>query len=108
MSDVETWLEAEHEYQLKQVAGALADAMISQESPLVVAGPDLFKMAERMVATGVRHGSDWASATDASVIPQWVTKGLEAQSEEVPSITSVGALPVSGVAKAVSWSELSL
>ncbi len=109
MSDgVEEWLVAEREYQKKQVAGALADAMLSQKSPMVVAGPDLFAMAERMVTTGVRHGTDWAAVDDASVIPQWVTKGIEEHSVETPTVVSEGALPEEGVAKVVSWAELSL
>lgn len=109
MSDVNIWLEAEHEYQKKQVAGALADAMLAQEMPMVVPGPVLFEMAERMLSTGVRHGGDWASVTDGSVVPQWVTKGLEENAKaEVAPIVSAGALPVSGVAKAVSWKDLKL
>lgn len=108
MSDVDEWLNAEREYQKKQVAGALADAMLSQQSPLVVAGPDLFAMAERMVSTGVRHGTDWVSVDDATVIPQWVTKGLEDQAVETPLVVSEGALPEEGVAQVVSWQELSL
>ena len=108
VSDVDEWLTAEREYQKKQVAGALADAMLSQQSPLVVAGPDLMAMADRMVATGVRHGSDWVSVEDAAVIPQWVTKGLEDHAVEPPVIVSEGALPVEGVAKVMSFSELRL
>lgn len=106
--DVSVWLEAEHEYQLKQVAGAVADALLSQQAPVVVPGPVLFSIAERMVSTGVRHGSDWVSVDDAAVVPQWVSKGMEVEQSEVPVIESVGALPESGVAKAVSWSELKL
>jgi len=108
MDDTTAWLDAEKDYQRKQVAGALADAMLAQEVPMVVPGPTLFEMADRMVSTGVRHGTDWVSIDDAAVVPQWVTKGLEAEAEETPVVVSEGALPEEGVAKAVSWRELSI
>ena len=102
--DVTAWLSAEKEYQSKQVAGALADALLAQQTPIVVPAPTLFAMADRMVSTGVRHGSDWVSVEDAKVIPQWVTKGMEDQVEPEP-IVSEGALPSEGVARVVSWKE---
>jgi hypothetical protein len=109
MDDTVAWLEAEHEYQVHKVMGALADAMMAQDTPMIVPGPTLKSMAERAVSTGVRHGTDWVSIDDAAVVPQWVTKGMEDRKlAEVPPIVSEGALPEEGVAKAVSWAELSL
>lgn len=107
--DVTTWLDAEKDYQVTKVMGAIADAMLSQDTPMVVPGPTLKSMAERAVSTGIRHGSDWVSIEDASVVPQWVSKGMEDERlAEVPPIVSEGALPVEGVAKVVSWADLSL
>lgn len=108
MSEIEQWLDAEREYQVPKIMGGIADSMLAQEVPLVVPGPALKEMAERQFATGMRWGSSWVSLDGASVVPQWVSKGLEQQGAEVPEVVSVGAIPEEGVAQVVSWKDLRL
>lgn len=108
MSDVQEWLDAERAHQRDKVAGAIADALLTQQQlPIVVPGPILYKMADRMIDTGVRHGNDWAS-DDAAVVPQWVRNGV-AELDQEPSPVVEPQLPERGdFARAVTWADLNV